>query len=63
MQTVPVQVGVRLSPRHKAWITARADEASIPVSTWIRIMIAREARKDLVKGEVPGDLLRVGCDE
>jgi hypothetical protein len=62
MQTVPVQVGVRLTPRLKAWITARADEEAISVSTWIRTMIAREARKDLVKGEVKDGGLPIVSD-
>jgi hypothetical protein len=54
---LPVQIGVRLTPRLKAYLDRRADEEEMCVSTLVRTLIEREAKRDLQQTiEVQGDV-------
>jgi NADH:ubiquinone oxidoreductase subunit len=52
---VPVQVGVRLPPRLKAWLEQRADAEDMSVSTLVREWIQEHARRDLQQRHEVGD--------
>ena len=43
--TRDVAILIRVSDTERAELTAAADEASMPVSTWVRATAIREARK------------------
>jgi hypothetical protein len=58
------QVMVCLQPRLKVWLNERAAQEEMGVSTFIRALIAREAKRDLQRStEVQSDDLRVAFDE
>jgi len=52
---VPETVAVRLTSRLKTWVTQRADAEEVSVSTLIRLLIAKEAQRDLQRREVVQD--------
>jgi hypothetical protein len=57
------QVMVCLQPRLKSWVAQQAAQEEMPLSAWIRGLIAREAKRDLLKAEVQVDLLRAASDD
>jgi hypothetical protein len=44
---------VCLQPRLKSWVAQQAAQEEMALSTWIRSLIAREAKRDL-RGQVYG---------
>jgi hypothetical protein len=51
----PVAVGVRIDQPTMGWLEQRADEARMPVSTYVRHLIDQPVRRDLrQKAKVSG---------
>jgi predicted HicB family RNase H-like nuclease len=55
MRYLPVQIGVRLQPRLKAWLDRQAEVEEVSVSTLVRQWIVEQHKRDL-QGKADGSL-------